>query len=169
MGTLWNTYAFYVLYANIDGFDPTKYTLNRNTLSVMDKWILSKLNTAVKTVDKQLDAYKIIERVYTWHPSIPDIGGKAVIAQLYKLGGMTLMRDMDASAVKAESAYEEKRKLTHELQEKRAARAILEQEAEECLAIMERAQDAYCKRMEKLRALDKEIEELEANRANLIA
>ncbi len=61
MGTLWNTYAFYVLYANIDGFDPTKYTLNKNTLSVMDKWILSKLNTAVKTVDKQLDAYKITE------------------------------------------------------------------------------------------------------------
>ena len=61
MGTRWNTYAFYVLYANIDGFDPTKYTLNKNTLSVMDKWILSKLNTAVKTVDKQLDAYKITE------------------------------------------------------------------------------------------------------------
>ena len=61
MGTLWNTYAFYVLYANIDGFNPTKYTLNKNTLSVMDKWILSKLNTAVKTVDKQLDAYKITE------------------------------------------------------------------------------------------------------------
>ena len=61
MGTLWNTYAFYVLYANIDGFDPTKYQLNTATLSVMDKWILSKLNTAVKTVDKQLDAYKITE------------------------------------------------------------------------------------------------------------
>ena len=61
MGTLWNTYAFYVLYANIDGFDPTKYTLNRNSLSVMDKWILSKLNSAVKTVDADLDAYKITE------------------------------------------------------------------------------------------------------------
>ncbi len=61
MGTLWNTYAFYVLYANIDGFDPTKYTLNRETLSVMDKWILSKLNTAVKTVDNYLENYKITE------------------------------------------------------------------------------------------------------------
>ena len=61
MGTLWNTYAFYVLYANIDGFDPTKYTLNKNSLSVMDKWILSKLNSAVKTVDADLDAYKITE------------------------------------------------------------------------------------------------------------
>ncbi len=61
MGTLWNTYAFYVLYANIDGFDPTKYTLDKNTLSVMDKWILSKLNSAVKTVDEYLDGYKITE------------------------------------------------------------------------------------------------------------
>ena len=61
MGTLWNTYAFYVLYANIDGFDPTKYALNKSTLSVMDKWILSKLNTAVKSVDAYLDAYKITE------------------------------------------------------------------------------------------------------------
>ena len=61
MGTLWNTYAFYVLYANIDGFDPTKYTLNRNTLSVMDKWILSKLNSTVKKVDILLDNYKITE------------------------------------------------------------------------------------------------------------
>ena len=61
MGTLWNTYAFYVLYANIDGFDPTKYKLDKNSLSVMDKWILSKLNSAVKTVDEYLDGYKITE------------------------------------------------------------------------------------------------------------
>ena len=61
MGTLWNTYAFYVLYANIDGFDPTKYTLDKSTLSVMDKWVLSKLNTAVKKVDEYLGAYKITE------------------------------------------------------------------------------------------------------------
>ena len=61
MGTLWNTYAFYVLYANIDGFDPTKYALNRNTLSVMDKWILSKLNSTVKKVDSLLESYKITE------------------------------------------------------------------------------------------------------------
>ncbi len=61
MGTLWNTYAFYVLYANIDGFDPTKYTLDKSTLSVMDKWILSKLNSTVKSVDNYLAAYKITE------------------------------------------------------------------------------------------------------------
>ena len=61
MGTLWNTYAFYVLYANIDGFNPTEYKINPDTLSVMDKWILSKLNSAVKTVDAYLDGYKITE------------------------------------------------------------------------------------------------------------
>ena len=61
MGTLWNTYAFYVLYANIDGFDPTKYTLNKKSLSAMDRWILSKLNSAVKSVDEYLGTYKITE------------------------------------------------------------------------------------------------------------
>ena len=61
MGTLWNTYAFYVLYANIDGFDPTKYSLDKNTLSVMDKWILSKLNSTVSRVDSYLDNYKVTE------------------------------------------------------------------------------------------------------------
>ena len=61
MGTLWNTYAFYVLYANIDGFDPTKYSLNKDSLTVMDKWILSKLNSAVKSVDSFMNAYKLVE------------------------------------------------------------------------------------------------------------
>ncbi|MBQ7356201.1 MAG: class I tRNA ligase family protein, partial [Clostridia bacterium] len=61
MGTLWNTYAFYVLYANIDGFDSTKYSLSDAKLSVMDKWILSKLNTLVKSVDEYLSVYKITE------------------------------------------------------------------------------------------------------------
>lgn len=61
LGTLWNTYAFYVLYADIDSFDPTKYTLDTNKLSVLDKWILSKLNGVIDTVDKNLSAYKITE------------------------------------------------------------------------------------------------------------
>ncbi|MGN0107053.1 MAG: isoleucine--tRNA ligase [Hominilimicola sp.] len=61
MGTLWNTYAFFVLYANIDNFDATKYTLEYDKLSVMDKWLLSKLNTLVKTVDENLANYKITE------------------------------------------------------------------------------------------------------------
>ena len=61
MGTIWNTYAFFVLYANIDEFDATKYTLEYDKLTVMDKWILSKLNTVVKTVDENLENYKITE------------------------------------------------------------------------------------------------------------
>ena len=61
MGTLWNTYAFFVLYANIDEFDATKYELEYDKLSVMDKWLLSKLNSVVKAVDTNLDSYKIPE------------------------------------------------------------------------------------------------------------
>ena len=61
MGTLWNTYAFFVLYANIDNFDPTKYTLDYDNLPVMDRWLLSKLNSVVKTVDDCLANYKIPE------------------------------------------------------------------------------------------------------------
>ena len=61
MGTLWNTYAFFVLYANIDGFDATKYALEYDKLSVMDKWLLSKLNTLTETVDTYLSDYKITE------------------------------------------------------------------------------------------------------------
>ena len=61
MGTLWNTYAFYVLYAEIDKFDPTKYELEYGKLTVMDKWLLSKLNSMVKSVDGNLENYKIPE------------------------------------------------------------------------------------------------------------
>ena len=61
MGTLWNTYAFYVLYAEIDKFDPTKYELEYDKLTVMDKWLLSKLNSMVKSVDSNLENYKIPE------------------------------------------------------------------------------------------------------------
>ena len=61
MGTLWNTYAFYVLYANIDEFNPMNYTLEYDKLAVMDKWLLSRLNTVVKAVDDNLAAYRIPE------------------------------------------------------------------------------------------------------------
>jgi isoleucyl-tRNA synthetase len=61
MSTLWNTYAFFVLYANIDNFDATKYTLDYEKLSVMDKWLLSKLNTLIQTVDDNLANYRIPE------------------------------------------------------------------------------------------------------------
>ncbi|MDR0958596.1 MAG: isoleucine--tRNA ligase, partial [Clostridiales bacterium] len=61
MGTLWNSYAFYVLYADIDNFDPTQYVLDKEKLDSMDLWALSKLNTLVKNVDEYLSAYKITE------------------------------------------------------------------------------------------------------------
>ncbi len=61
MGTLLNTYAFYILYADIDEFDPTKYELKTDELPVMDRWLLSRLNTVIKEVDEGLDSYKITE------------------------------------------------------------------------------------------------------------
>ena len=61
MGTLWNTYAFFVLYANIDDFDATKYTLETDNLGVMDRWLLSKMNSMVASVDDNLNNYRIPE------------------------------------------------------------------------------------------------------------
>ena len=61
MGTLWNTYAFYVLYANIDDFDASKYTLDEKSVSTMDKWLLSRLGTTVRQTDEYLDSYRITE------------------------------------------------------------------------------------------------------------
>ena len=73
MGTLWNTYAFFVLYANIDEFDATKYTLEYEKLSVMDKWLLSKLNSAIKAVDEDLANYKIPEAVKALQSFVDDM------------------------------------------------------------------------------------------------
>ena len=61
MGTLWNTYAFYIMYADIIGFDPTKYTLDVSKLPVMDKWLLSRMNTMIKATDENLENYRIPE------------------------------------------------------------------------------------------------------------
>lgn len=73
MGTLWNTYAFFVLYANIDNFDATKYTLEYDKLSVMDKWLLSKLNTMVETVDNDLGNYRIPEAARALQEFVDDM------------------------------------------------------------------------------------------------
>ena len=73
MGTLWNTYAFFVLYANIDEFDATKYTLEYERLSVMDKWLLSKLNSAIKAVDEDLANYKIPEAAKALQSFVDDM------------------------------------------------------------------------------------------------
>ena len=73
MGTLWNTYAFYVLYANIDEFDPTKYKLEYDQLSVMDKWLLSRLHTTVKSVDEDLENYRIPEACRALQSFVDDL------------------------------------------------------------------------------------------------
>nr|MCR4842173.1 isoleucine--tRNA ligase [Eubacterium sp.] len=73
MGTLWNTYAFYVLYANIDNFDPTKYSIDMDKLPVMDKWLFSKLNSCVKEVDADLSDYKIPEAARTLLEFVDDM------------------------------------------------------------------------------------------------
>ena len=73
MGTLWNTYAFFVLYANIDNFDATKYTLEYDKLPVMDKWLLSKLNSTVKAVDDDLANYRIPEAARALQEFVDDM------------------------------------------------------------------------------------------------
>jgi len=73
MGTLWNTYAFFVLYANIDEFDATKYKLEYDKLTVMDKWLLSKLNSTVKAVDENLNVYKIPEAARALQEFVDDM------------------------------------------------------------------------------------------------
>ena len=73
MGTLWNTYAFFVLYANIDEFDATKYTLDYEKLSVMDKWLLSKMNTMVQAVDTNLANYRIPETARALQEFVDDM------------------------------------------------------------------------------------------------
>ena len=73
MGTLWNTYAFYVLYAEIDQFNPMEHTLNYENLPVMDKWLLSKLNSCVKAVDENLGAYKIPEAARAMQEFVDDM------------------------------------------------------------------------------------------------
>ncbi|MCR5222669.1 MAG: isoleucine--tRNA ligase [Lachnospiraceae bacterium] len=73
MGTLWNTYAFFILYANIDQFDATKYKLEYDKLSVMDKWILSRLQTAIREVDEDLDNYRIPEAARALESFVDDL------------------------------------------------------------------------------------------------
>ena len=73
MGTLWNTYAFWVLYANIDNFDPTRYTLEYDKLPVMDRWMLSKMNSMVKTVDNSLMNYQIPEAARALQEFVDDL------------------------------------------------------------------------------------------------
>ncbi len=73
MGTLWNTYAFYILYANIDKFDPTQHKIEYDKLSVMDKWILSKMNSMIKAADDNLANYRIPEAAKAMQEFVDDL------------------------------------------------------------------------------------------------
>ncbi|MBQ1431484.1 MAG: isoleucine--tRNA ligase, partial [Ruminococcus sp.] len=91
MGTLWNTYAFYVLYADIDNFDPTKYSLADAKLTVMDKWLLSKMNNMVKAVDDNLGNYRIPEAAKAMQDFVDDMSNWYVRRgrERYWVQGMT--------------------------------------------------------------------------------
>ncbi len=93
MGTLWNTYAFFVLYANIDSFDATKYTLDYDTLSVMDKWLLSRLNSTVKAVDEHLANYRIPETARVLETFVDDMSNWYVRRSRERFWGKDMPQD----------------------------------------------------------------------------
>jgi len=93
MGTLWNTYAFFVLYANIDSFDATKYSLDYDKLSVMDKWLLSKLNTLIKEVDNNLENYKITETSRILQDFVDDLSNWYVRRSRERFWGKEMTQD----------------------------------------------------------------------------
>ncbi|MBR5518094.1 MAG: isoleucine--tRNA ligase, partial [Clostridia bacterium] len=93
MGTLWNTYAFFVLYANIDNFDATKYSLDYDKLSVMDKWLLSKLNTLIKEVDNNLENYKITETSRILQDFVDDLSNWYVRRSRERFWGKEMTQD----------------------------------------------------------------------------
>lgn len=93
MGTLWNTYAFYILYANIDGFNPTEYKLEYDKLSSMDRWILSRLNTLVGLVDKNLENYRITESARAIQEFIDDLSNWYVRRSRERFWQKTMTQD----------------------------------------------------------------------------
>ena len=93
MGTLWNTYAFFVLYANIDNFDATKYTLDYAKLSVMDKWLLSRLNSTVKAVDEHLGNYRIPETARVLEEFVDDMSNWYVRRSRERFWGKDMPQD----------------------------------------------------------------------------
>ncbi len=93
MGTLWNTYAFFVLYANIDSFDPTKYTFDYDKLSVIDKWIISKLQTLIKYVDNSLENYKITESARALNDFVDELSNWYVRRSRERFWGKDMPQD----------------------------------------------------------------------------
>lgn len=97
MGTLWNTYAFFVLYADIDGFDPTQHDLEKCKLAQIDRWILSLLNTLVKEVDQDLDAYKITESARAIQDFVDSLSNWYVRRSRERYWGKTMTEDKEAA------------------------------------------------------------------------
>lgn len=97
MGTLWNTYAFYVLYADIDEFDPTKHELVRENLSVMDKWLLSRLNTLIRTVDNYLENLRITEAGRELNRFVDDLSNWYVRRGRERYWGKEMTADKEAA------------------------------------------------------------------------
>ncbi|MBQ7060451.1 MAG: isoleucine--tRNA ligase [Clostridia bacterium] len=112
MGTLWNTYAFYVLYADIDGFDPTKHSLVRENLSVMDRWLLSRLNTLVRTVDRQLENLHITEAGRELNRFVDDLSNWYVRQGRERYWGKTMTPDKEAAYMTLYTALETLARLT---------------------------------------------------------
>ena len=97
MSTLWNTYCFYVLYADIDQFDPTKHDLKQCSLSLMDKWLLSRLNTLVKGVDEDLAAYRITESTRRLSDFVDDLSNWYVRLGRDRFWGKGMESDKEAA------------------------------------------------------------------------
>ncbi|MBR4434942.1 MAG: isoleucine--tRNA ligase [Clostridia bacterium] len=112
MGTLWNTYAFYVLYADIDGFDPTAHSLKTENLSVMDRWLLSRLNTLVKTVDNDLEKLRITEAGRELNRFIDDLSNWYVRQGRERYWGKTMTPDKEAAYMTLYTALETVARLT---------------------------------------------------------
>ncbi len=93
MGTLWNTYAFFVLYANIDGFDATKYTLDYDKLGLMDRWVLSRVNSMIAAVDENLNNYRIPEAARALEQFVDELSNWYVRRSRERFWGETLTQD----------------------------------------------------------------------------
>jgi isoleucyl-tRNA synthetase len=112
MGTLWNTYAFYILYADIDEFDPTKHQLRRENLSVMDKWLLSRLNTLIKTVDTNLEKLRITEAGREMNRFVDDLSNWYVRQGRERYWGKEMTADKEAAYMTLYTALVTLAKLT---------------------------------------------------------
>ena len=99
MTTLWNTYYFYILYADIDGFDPTKYSLKDAKLTLMDRWVLSRLNTVIKGVDEDLNAYRIPESCRKLSDFVDELSNWYVRLNRDRFWGKGMAEDKEAAFI----------------------------------------------------------------------